>query len=514
MFRLLQVLLLYGWCVFSAVSAEGNTLYRWVNAQGVVTYSDLRPGTSRPARTYGTVNTPYGLAAPRTASAPKSPPTPTPLDTASTPGHKTAALASAAGGGMLLLRTTPTAAASGIPPLPARLADYNPPFPRLLGMNIGAKNYGDPAYLMQLSRLNVVILGFYKGWRAGPSATIRSVVGALRAMNPDMLVGQYTILSEAYDNAKKHVPEKDISDKLTKENWWVRDPAGNKVQWTPDYQAWQTNFTTWSQPDARGRRFPQWLAKRNYDAFFNFKPGFDIWYSDNVSATAPVGGDWKNNGRTQSRQNPAVAAAYRAGEASYWVASRALDPNVLMMGNADNDLSFPEYKDQLNGVFLEGLMGQPWSIVNWGGWNRMMDRYHTVFDNLLAPRIVGFNAQGSPTDYRFFRYAFTSCLMDNGYFSYTDKSVGYSSVPWFDEYDVKLGYPVDPPQTQPWQNGVYKRAFQHGLALVNPTNTPETVSLPPNTWKHFYGSQDPMVNNGQAVTRITLPPRDGVLLVR
>src|SRR5512146_1329766 len=32
---------------------------------------------------------------------------------------------------------------------------------RLLGMNIGAKNYDDPTYQAQLARLDVVILGFY-----------------------------------------------------------------------------------------------------------------------------------------------------------------------------------------------------------------------------------------------------------------------------------------------------------------------------------------------------------------
>jgi hypothetical protein len=38
-------------------------------------------------------------------------------------------------------------------------------FPRLMGMNIGAKNYDDASYQKELSRLDVVILGFYKGWR-------------------------------------------------------------------------------------------------------------------------------------------------------------------------------------------------------------------------------------------------------------------------------------------------------------------------------------------------------------
>ena len=41
---------------------------------------------------------------------------------------------------------------------------------RLLGMNIGAKNYDDTAYQTQLARLDVVILGFYPGWRGDVAA--------------------------------------------------------------------------------------------------------------------------------------------------------------------------------------------------------------------------------------------------------------------------------------------------------------------------------------------------------
>ena len=42
-------------------------------------------------------------------------------------------------------------------------------FPRIMGMNIGAKNYDDPKYLDALSRPDVLILGFHAlghpGWR-------------------------------------------------------------------------------------------------------------------------------------------------------------------------------------------------------------------------------------------------------------------------------------------------------------------------------------------------------------
>jgi hypothetical protein len=64
------------------------------------------------------------------------------------------------------------------------------------------------------------------------------------------------------------------------------------------------------------------------------------------------------------------------------------------MGNADNDLSLPEYRNQLNGVFLEGLMGKSWSLERTAGWAAMMKRYLGVKANLRPPAIVGFNVAG------------------------------------------------------------------------------------------------------------------------
>lgn len=107
----------------------------------------------------------------------------------------------------------------------------------------------------------------------------------------------------------------------------------------------------------------------------------------------------------------------------------------------------------------------------------MMARYRAVLANTRPPRIVGFNVSGTADDYQFFRYAFTSCLLDDGYFSFTDRTQGYSSVPWFDEYDHRLGHALSPPPTAPWGERVWRRDFEHGVVLVNPTSTTRTITL-------------------------------------
>src|SRR5882672_9079243 len=60
-------------------------------------------------------------------------------------------------------------------------------FPRLMGMNIGVKNYESAAYQAAMARLDVVILGFYRGCRTGtlqrrPWRCARSSKGSRRSI--------------------------------------------------------------------------------------------------------------------------------------------------------------------------------------------------------------------------------------------------------------------------------------------------------------------------------------------
>ena len=185
-----------------------------------------------------------------------------------------------------------------------------------------------------------------------------------------------------------------------------------------------------------------------------------------------------------------------------------------MLGNSDNELNLPEYKNKLNAAFLEGLMGLPWSSETENGWDSMMMQYQSIFPNLLAPKLVGFNVWGNVNDYQFFRYAFASCLMDNGFFSFTDISLGYVGVPWFDEYNVNLGVAVDTPSQVQIYKGVHIRRFEHGLTLVNPTSQTVLVPVSPG-YKRIMGQQDPSVNNGQPVVgTVSLSPKSGLILIK
>jgi hypothetical protein len=134
-------------------------------------------------------------------------------------------------------------------------------------------------------------------------------------------------------------------------------------------------------------------------------------------------------------------------------------------------------------------------------------------------------ALGSST-YQAARYGLASCLLDNGYYHYnTAGQGGGRNVAWLDEMGVNLGAPTTGPNNPGnstysdggltvWQNGVWRRDFTNGIALVNPKgNGPRTVTLE-TTYKHFSGTQNPSLNDGQSVTTVTLNDRDGVILLR
>ncbi|MEK8088620.1 putative glycoside hydrolase [Thermithiobacillus plumbiphilus] len=393
-----------------------------------------------------------------------------------------------------------------------------PDFPRLMGMNIGAKNYDDPAYQQQMSRLDMVILGFYPGWKSsysfGGYTGIRAAVKALKTKNPRLLVGQYTILNESPSSSNtSNAANADKARKLDQMNWWLHTAAGSQTSWTNAFSAYDINFTSHTRADNQGKRWPQWLAERDYAKFFKPVPEFDIQYFDNVFERNRIrSADWNLDRRDEWNSNSAMISAHRQGHVAEWNRVRQLRSSLKLIGNTDHDVSMPEYRNKLNGGFLEGQMGKSWSIYTWGGWDKMMARYHGAMANTIAPKLVGFDIQGSPTDYRLMRFGLASTLMNDGYFSFTDLSKGYSSVPWFDEYNVPLGRPLEGIQTKPWQNGVYRRVFEKGVALVNPTAAAVTVNVG-DKYRHFLGKQAPTVNNGRWVTTVTLQPKDGVLLV-
>lgn len=409
-----------------------------------------------------------------------------------------------------------------------------PGFPRLGGMLIGdPHNYGDPVYQAQIARLDVAVLGMYVGWRDNGQSPVQAVA-AIKARNPNILLANYTLMTEvSTDPADTAQAYK--RDKLSRErgpsgigDWWAYDAAGQHTDWSGGaFASWDTNLTLLTTPDANGEHWPQWLARADYQYLLQ-GVGFDLWYSDNNMWQPRSNADWNRDGIDDSAQGIQARAWWRDGQRAYYDTAKAVAPGMGIMVNADSDLDgsvfpsnadrFDQYRGVVHAAFMEHVMGKDWSVESWGGWAPAMAWYRKLGENLLAPKMVLFDVYLPATnDYRYLRYALASALMGDGYFS---ASTDYNRIVWFDEYDLAgtgsthwLGQAVDPPQTTPWQRGVYRRRFEHGIALVNPKgNGTQTVTLPAG-YRRFKGNQAPGVNNGQPVTSLRLADRDGILLL-
>jgi hypothetical protein len=135
---------------------------------------------------------------------------------------------------------------------------------------------------------------------------------------------------------------------------------------------------------------------------------------------------------------------------------------------------------------------------------------------------------GSAADYQRARFALTATLMQNGYWA--PMSDGYGQPLYFDEMDGAgrgRGYLGHAVQENPSLSAltaaatgrtgspaahVYRRDFEHGIALVNLGSEARQVALG-RTYRHLSGVTDQQVNDGTAVDTVTIAGQDGVILV-
>jgi hypothetical protein len=108
---------------------------------------------------------------------------------------------------------------------------------------------------------------------------------------------------------------------------------------------------------------------------------------------------------------------------------------------------------------------------------------------------------GLSTDWQTFELPLTSASTDSATNMIFNLGASVGTI-WID--DVKL---------QEGDRNVYRRDYEGGIALVNATAAPVTVQLN-GTFRKIKGTQAPLVNDGNLVTAVTLPAKDGLVLLR
>jgi hypothetical protein len=355
-----------------------------------------------------------------------------------------------------------------VPPAPpaiplARVSD------RILGMQIGAKNYDDPLYQERIAKLAVAVLAFPKGWKGDVNGNvIRPCVQAIKSRGP-VKVAQYSNFVECLDNVGQWESSGDIARKLHAHGWWLRTAEGALLPSRIQAGKHDVNITDYVAPDADGLRFPQWHARRDHAMFFGQMPEFDIWYLDNCNEDSRQWGaaNWRLDGvNVNAEADTSMHVPWRKAMRAWWDECRRLAPGLTIFGNPDHDLRHAELAGALDGAFLENLQNR-----DGGKWASVWARYVGAMKNVINPSQVAFHVTASQQDATFWLCA---SLLGDGMFSLTEPGVGYSSVPWLDEYEIRLGSAVEP--TPAFAN-VMTRRYQGGVVALNAGVSEATITL-------------------------------------
>lgn len=134
-------------------------------------------------------------------------------------------------------------------------------FPKIGQYNIGGPQpYADPSAQAQLARFDLVIMEFSANRWSGN--TMRAMVAAIKARNPNIILLDYAVLNEVSRTASGM---KYLRDKLDAHKWWLY-PSGTSGN--PVNSVWPgaavTNYTNFA-PIVNGDRYNTWYAKKQYE---------------------------------------------------------------------------------------------------------------------------------------------------------------------------------------------------------------------------------------------------------
>jgi hypothetical protein len=392
-------------------------------------------------------------------------------------------------------------------------------FPRVAAYLIGdPRNYENAEYQEKIAKLDLAILSVWPGWEDTHGTTIEAVTKRIKAINPATKVFLYFLPeSLLYPFNPAYA---DFGDKVQDHKWWLYRSGAGPTKVLSDYgqNTYILNMTAFTPTDSNGKRLNQWLPEFVFDKYVRPNPSIDGIFHDNVFWKPRLDGDWNRDGSLDDQDSATVQKWYREGYVTYLNRMLELMPGKTQIANIA-DWGHPsavltEYEQVLPGGLMESILGKSYSVEAQRGWSGMLAHYRKSMAALAAPKLGIFHQFGLPSDYQSFRYGFASTLLDDGLYAFTNDADGYSGLEWFDELDVKLGRATSSPPPEAWQNGVWRRDFEHGIALVNPKGNGTVEVTLERDFRRVAGSQDRTVNNGQTVRKVTLRDRDGIVLLR
>lgn len=438
--------------------------------------------------------------------------------------------------------------------------EYKQTFPRIGCNYFAGKSYDLPLTQQNLARCDMASIGMFTFWNGGPHDTWqenqRAAIKAIKDINPNVIIFNYTNLQNARLNPDV-IPWAGVFDKVTSEtgpqgkrDWWLYENivTGKLSDNRPYDQNKIVNMLQWTTPDANGDMYPQWLGKYNMANKFIPVPQMDGVFTDTVKYHPLYDADYDGDNKIDRWDNKdKMWVPYQQHFKAYWDTMKAIDPDRLQGGNIGSwafsersncvrclgepiETGLPYFWQQLDMGLYEGFFGVRWSHNTYFGMDETLKMYNNLRGALKGPQLLMIGAHLDQAEttlekvekYQYVRYTMATTLMNDGYYAPSaNKQYNVAHFQWFDEYDLAgtadttwMGLAVDLPQLEPWQQGVYRREFQTGLALVNPKgNGKKTITLEPG-WRRINGVQAPLINNGKLAITITMEERDGIILIR
>jgi hypothetical protein len=430
------------------------------------------------------------------------------------------------------------------------------PYPRLGSYLIGGspRSYDDPSYIAWAAKQQVILMGIWDGW-LGPtrSWTMAQVIQAIHSASTLATPTVALLYVDMYDRGNP-LTSGDSGygswQAMNANQYWLYDSfPGGSVEADSFGGAFGVgDMVRGGHVDGDGRDYATYAVDYTNDYLVGGgaaglesdtnapDPYVDGFYHDEQFWETPQAGDWARTGTSSAEGDATASTLLRQGEAYQLSHRAATNPTRYVTGNlsglASPDAVTAEFTGLFQGGVLEGMLGETWSIETWSGFPAMIAAYQKQISLLVGPALGifghdfvqpdGTDPYGS-TPYQAMRYGIAVTLLgDAYYFPNEDGAAGYdcNNHLWFDEFDNAgagvgyLGQPLGgPAYGKAWQNGVFRRDFQHGIALANPKgNGAQTVTLE-KSYKHILGTQDPVTNNGQSTTSVTLADRDGIILL-
>ncbi len=361
---------------------------------------------------------------------------------------------------------------------------------------------GDPA---ELAKWDIVVLDMDQQGR------FPEKLREIKRLNPKIKLLAYVSAGEIASirgNDPTTFPGRRLVDAIP-EAWYLHRSSGERISWWPGNQI--LNATNVG-PMANGQRWNTFLGPFIRDQVLSSGLWDGVFLDSAYSDITPfAGADVDPDGDrivNPSKQND---AAYQAGMKDLIKNVRAaIGSNYLIMNNSSD-----AYASVSNGVLFENFPRD--------GWAWPFAQLRTALAANPEPKISAVNTntnnQKNPNNYRLMRYGLASAMIADGYFSFDSGDAGHHETWWYDEYNASLGNPrsvakVVAGPTKGAYPAVWARDYSAGLVLVNSTNKAETIALR-GEYEHLTGAQDPARNNGAILTQsVSVPPQDGVLLIR